>query len=87
MNPPNPRKKTQMVSQNSSPIQTPQIMDSGNPALPGNTDLALSGITLPGIIIDAGPRASERFIEFFTARIPNDNTREAYGRAVGRFLT
>ncbi len=44
------------------------------------------GPILPAIIADAGEKASRRFIEFFTATIRNDNTREAYGRAVADFL-
>jgi hypothetical protein len=34
----------------------------------------------------AGERTAWRFVEFFTATIRNPNTREAYARAVGRFL-
>ncbi len=61
-----------------------------------NTDLvpvhssALSpaeSIPLPAVILDAGEGAGWRFLEFFTANIPNDNTRAAYFRAVGRFFT
>ncbi len=61
-----------------------------------NTDLvradssALSpaeSIPLPAVILDAGAQAGWRFLEFFTANIPNDNTRAAYFRAVGRFFT
>ena len=33
-----------------------------------------------------GPRAEERFLEFFTANIRNQNTRDAYVRAVARFF-
>jgi integrase/recombinase XerD len=42
--------------------------------------------SLPLIVVRAGRSASERFVEFFTAQIRNPNTREAYGRAVGRFF-
>ena len=42
---------------------------------------------LPAIIQNAGETASKRFIEFFTANIRNPNTRQAYARAVGQFLT
>ncbi len=61
-----------------------------------NTDLVHVGlaplapaesIPLPAIILDVGERAGWRFLEFFTANIPNDNTRAAYFRAVGRFFT
>jgi len=44
------------------------------------------GVILPAVIADAGEKASKRFVEFFTATIRNDNTREAYGRAVADFL-
>jgi len=42
-------------------------------------------LVLPAVIADAGDEASHATHEFFTARIPNPNTREAYGRAVVRF--
>jgi len=42
--------------------------------------------TLPAVVQDAGEDASERVIEFFTAEIRNENTREAYARAVRRFF-
>ena len=43
-------------------------------------------IVLPQVIVDAGPSAVARFLEFFAGRIANARTRAAYGRAVGRFL-
>ena len=43
-------------------------------------------LVLPRLIVDAGPAAVERFLEFFAARIANARTRAAYGRAVGQFL-
>ncbi len=43
-------------------------------------------VMLPAVIVDAGPAAVERFLEFFAARIANARTRAAYGRAVGQFL-
>ena len=45
-----------------------------------------AAVALPEVIVDAGPAAVERFLEFFAAAIANDRTRAAYGRAVGRFL-
>jgi site-specific recombinase XerD len=49
-----------------------------------------SVITLPGglpaLIERAGERTAWRFVDFFTATIRNVNTREAYARAVARFL-
>jgi site-specific recombinase XerD len=41
---------------------------------------------LPALIENAGDKATWRFVEFFTATIRNPNTREAYARAVSRFL-
>ncbi len=39
---------------------------------------------LPRVIVDAGPQATARFLEFFAGRIANARTRAAYGRAVRR---
>ena len=50
------------------------------------TDRGAVGFTLPQVIIDAGPDAVARFLEFFAGRIANARTRAAYGRAVGQFL-
>ena len=43
-------------------------------------------VVLPALIVDAGPDAVARFLEFFAGRIANGRTRAAYGRAVGQFL-
>lgn len=42
--------------------------------------------TVPAIVADQGERAARRLLEFFTANIPNPNTRAAYAQAVGQFL-
>ena len=55
----------------------------------GRREIARPGaaaVALPAVIVDAGPAAVERFLEFFAAAIANDRTRAAYGRAAGRFL-
>ncbi len=44
------------------------------------------GLALPRLVVDAGPAAVGKFLEFFAARIANRRTRAAYGRAVGQFL-
>ncbi|GMW00560.1 MAG: hypothetical protein AMXMBFR84_16970 [Candidatus Hydrogenedentota bacterium] len=44
-----------------------------------------SGLSLPGIVAAAGEQASQRFVEFFTSKIRNPNTRRAYARAVADF--
>ncbi len=41
---------------------------------------------LPAIIVDAGERATERFLEFFAADIRNKITRTAYAHAIGQFF-
>src|SRR3954470_23129198 len=40
----------------------------------------------PALIAEAGEGAARRFFEFFTANIPNPNTRAAYAQAVAQFL-
>jgi integrase/recombinase XerD len=42
---------------------------------------------MPRVIADAGEKAGQRFVEFFTANIRNRNTRLAYARAAGQFFT
>ncbi|MDQ3920177.1 MAG: site-specific integrase [Acidobacteriota bacterium] len=54
---------------------------------PGS-QLSLVGLdVLPAVIVGAGESASRRFVEFFTANIRNRNTRMAYMRALGPFLS
>lgn len=56
-----------------------------NPVITGMHELGLVARALPQLIVDAGPAASRRFVEFFTANIQNANTRAAYARAVSQF--
>jgi integrase/recombinase XerD len=42
---------------------------------------------VPAILANAGGNAATKFLEFFAARIRNHNTREAYARACGQFLS
>jgi integrase/recombinase XerC len=42
---------------------------------------------LPVLVAAAGERAAIRFLEFFAGQIQNANTRAAYGRAAGGFLS
>ena len=42
---------------------------------------------LPPLVTAAGDQAEIRFLEFFAGQIRNPNTRRAYSRAVGEFLT
>ena len=46
-----------------------------------------AGMAPPAVIVDAGPVAVERFLEFFAAQIANARTRAAYARAAGQFLS
>ena len=41
-------------------------------------------VVLPALIVDAGPDAVARFLEFFARRIANERTRAAYAQAVGQ---
>jgi len=53
----------------------------------GDRGLATAGFDrFPALIVRAGEKATFRFLEFFTAKIRNKNTRVAYGRAVGQFF-
>jgi len=47
---------------------------------------AFVGRPFPAPILQAGPTAARRFVEFFTANIRNPNTRTAYARAVAQFF-
>ena len=38
------------------------------------------------MIVDAGPQATARFLEFFAGRTANARPRATFGRAVGQFL-
>src|SRR5271156_4276953 len=40
----------------------------------------------PAVVAGSGPRASYRFLEFFTANIRNPHTRRAYARAATEFF-
>lgn len=60
---------------------------TGSLVISPRSSLAAAGmLQLPALIAAAGPRASKRFVEFFTANIRNKNTRQAYARACGAFL-
>ena len=52
----------------------------------GNLPTQFLGQAVPNIIAQSGDKGLTRFVEFFTARIRNKNTRMAYAQAVNRFL-
>jgi integrase/recombinase XerD len=60
-------------------MDTQLIPTSVTPLQPIDTTL------VPTLFTGAGEQASYRFVEYFTARIRNPNTRQAYFRAVNRF--
>ena len=51
----------------------------------GHDLLATSACAMPAMIRRAGDRATNRFLEFFTAHIRNPGTRAVYARAVAKF--
>ena len=56
------------------------------PQLPAIVVESPATATIPAVIADAGPNASERFFTFFTDTIRNPNTRAAYYRNARRFF-
>ena len=60
---------------------TQAIAPSGSAAV-----LAQAFPALPPAVLRSGEKTAWRFVDFFTASIRNPNTREAYYRAVTRFL-
>ena len=46
----------------------------------------VSAVHAPALVATSGPRASYRFLEFFTAQIRNPHTRRAYARAATEFF-
>ena len=62
---------------------TPIVLDSTAQSAVA-TGFAKSSVPL--LVQHAGPRATKRFFEFFTANIRNRNTREAYYRALSDFF-
>lgn len=60
------------------------------PAIPIASTIAKradAALVVPALIANVGDQASWRYVEFFTANIRNSNTRRAYARACGGFLT
>jgi site-specific recombinase XerD len=53
--------------------------------MPPPAIVPLASAGLPALITGAGPRARQRYVEFFAANIRNANTRRAYLGAVERF--
>jgi site-specific recombinase XerD len=60
-------------------------MDTQLTTTPATPLPAYENTLVPTLFTGAGEQASYRFIEYFTARIRNPHTRQAYFRAVNRF--
>jgi integrase/recombinase XerD len=60
-------------------------MDTQLTSTPATPLQPFENTLVPILFTGAGEQASYRFIEYFTARIRNPNTRQAYFRAVNRF--
>ncbi len=68
-------------------VETPSVdAAAAAEATSGVARASSAAIALPRLIVDAGPSAVARFLEFFAGRIANERTRAAYARAVGQFL-
>jgi hypothetical protein len=63
--------------------QLPAVVDI---AAPVTTAALCSALAVPAMIVAAGDHAAKRFLDFFAASIENDNTRQAYYRAVSSFF-
>ena len=70
--------------------RTPKTIQAAEEASPSSPALLVPGgwqiEGLPGLIREAGPSATQRLVEFFTAEIRNPNTRQAYAFAAARFF-
>ena len=71
-------------SPNSRPMPSEEAPEPVTEHLPARTD---SSFLLPPAAAGLGSAGEKAFLDFFTAQIRNKNTREAYFRAVCRFLT
>lgn len=73
------------LSQDLSVIESVPVIAVGQRS-PLIHDNPLGELIIPRLIERSGPKASHRFVEFFTANIRNINTRKAYALAIGDFL-
>ena len=66
-------------------VETPAV-DAAAEATSGVVPAGSAALALPRVIVDAGPTAVKKFVEFFAGRIANERTRAAYARTTGQFL-
>ena len=68
-------------------VETPAVdAAAAAEATSGVVPAGSAALALPRVIVEAGPVATGKFVEFFAGRIANERTRAAYARAVGQFL-
>ena len=68
----------------------PQVDEESSKAVSEDNSSRIPAVfesRLPSLIAEADSEVQKRFLEFFAAQIRNKNTRRAYGRAVGQFLS
>ena len=65
-------------------VETPAVDAAA--AAEATSDVVPAALALPRVIVEAGPTAVGKFVEFFAGRIANERTRAAYARAAGQFL-
>jgi hypothetical protein len=82
-----------ILGQNQGVLEGPEGPSQASAEVPSPASQALvvpGGWTiegLPGPVLDAGPSAQKRLLEFFTTEISNPNTRLAYARAANMVAT
>ena len=68
-------------------VETPAVdAAAAAEATSGVVPAGSAALALPRVIVEAGPTAVGKFVEFFAGRIANEWTRAAYARAAGQFL-
>ena len=68
-------------------VETPAVdAAAAAEAASGVVPAGPAAIALPRVIVEAGPAAVGKFVEFFAGRIANERTRAAYARAARQFL-
>jgi hypothetical protein len=71
------------------PVVEPPAVDAAAAAEATSGVMVPAGsaaVALPRVIVEAGPVAVGKFVEFFAGRIANERTRAAYARATWQFL-
>ena len=67
-------------------VETPAVDAAAAAEATSGVVASSAAISLPRVIVEAGPAAVGKFVEFFAAQIANEGTRAAYARAAGQFL-